>query len=361
MSLQPVTVAATWERYRVLAKGKASWDTIRGRFENHLLPAFGASYLHTISPADVERFLAVKAGEGLAPQTCQHLRVHLAALFTFARRREKSFRGENPALLAERPVVPEKPPRFLEAAYVVAVINAVPLRWRSFFALAVYTGLRAGELRGLRLDAVDSRRRVLFVWRSNKRDVTKGGKLRVVPVPSEAMPFLEEQLREARSEWLFPALDGGQLAANCGLPELLRSALVRVGLIQGYQHRCVTRGAREGCDVDERRATRERTPCPRCGRLLWVTAVPLALTFRNLRTTYGTHAYEATGDIRYVQRVLGHADVRTTERIYAGLRTGHLVAQADRLMFSPSAPTDTAEDAGTDELTDSNHPTGEDE
>jgi integrase len=336
----PVTVRETWEKYRILAKHKASWDTIRGRFENHLLPHFGAWHLHSISPADVERFLAVKSDEGLSPQTCAHLRVHLAALYTFARRREKSFRGENPALLAERPDIPEKPPRFLEAAYVVAVINAVPARWRSFFALAVYTGLRAGELRGLRLDSVDTKRRILSVWRSNKRDTTKGKKLRIVPIPSEAMPYLAEQLREARSEWLFPSVSGAQLPTSSGLPELLRSALVRVGLLQGYQHRCLTRGQRKGCGVSERRATNERTPCPQCGRLLWVTPVPLALTFRSLRTTYGTHAYEATGDIRYVQRVLGHGDVRTTERIYAGLRAEHMVSQADRLKFSPSAPTD---------------------
>jgi integrase len=331
----PVTIRQAWERYRELAAGKASWASIEGRFRLHLLPALGDWYLHTVRPADVERLLAAKARAGLSPQTCEHLRVHLAALYSFCIRRERCFRGDNPALLAERPVIPERPTRFLEAEYVVRVVEAVPPRWRNFFALAVYTGLRAGELRGLRLDSVDTRRRVLLVWRSNRRDTTKGGRLRVVPVPAEAMPYLAAQLAEARAEWLFPARRGGQMRPDVKLARLLRTALKRVGLVQGYQHRCVGRGVREGCGFEERRATCVRAPCPHCGRLLWVTAVPLRLTFHSLRTTHGTHAYEATGDIRHVQRVLGHADVRTTERVYAGLRTARLLSQADRLSFAP--------------------------
>jgi hypothetical protein len=75
-------------------------------------------------------------------------------------------------------------------------------------------------------------------------------------------------------------------------------------------------------------------------------------TFKDMRSTHATLAYEATGDIRYVQRVLGHSDPRLTERVYAGLRVERMLEQADRLSFGVPAPshagTEKAQVATTD-------------
>jgi integrase len=331
----PITVQAVWERYAAVARGLASWATVEGRFRNHLLPVFGARFLHELKPEDVERLLTMKElDEGMAPATCERLRMHLAALYTFAKETARCFGGDNPARQAKKPDIPQRPTRFLEAEYVVAVVEKVPHGWRNFFALAVYTGLRTGELRGLRLDSVDCKRRLLFIWRSGKRNLAKNKRLRVVPVPREAMPYLEAQLAQARSEWLFPSRKGGQLSRHVKLPGLLRTALKALGLVQGWQHSCVTRGGNTSCGFTERRADNVRTPCPGCGRRLWAKAIPLPLTFHSLRATNATHVYDVTGDIRHVQQTLGHAALETTER-YVGPLPKRLLAQADRLTFQP--------------------------
>lgn len=75
------------------------------------------------------------------------------------------------------------------------------------------------------------------------------------------------------------------------------------------------------------------TPCPRCSFRLWPRALPPALRFHDLRSTFGTHAYEATGDVRFVQAVLGHSDPRLTEERYSALRNQRLLEQGRRLSF----------------------------
>lgn len=334
----PITVLATYGRYEPTAKVKASWEAIEARFRLHILPHFGDWPLHTIRPADVDRLMVAKLKEGLAPQTVKHLRNHLSALFTFAIKKEKCFGGENPVRESEPIAVPEAPVTFLEREHVLAIINTVPRARRNMFALAVYTGARAGELKGMQLASVDMRRRALSVWRSNTRDLTKSKHQRMLPVPQEAMPYLEEQVdiaRRAGSEWLFPAADGGQIPESTKFSRLLRTAVVKVGLVEAYEHRCVTRGKRRGCGNRVRSGSKARLSCAKCGRpQMWPRAIPMRVSFKSLRATFATHLYDITSDMRLVQELLGHEDIATTEK-YVGRMASRLVAQADRLSFAP--------------------------
>ena len=43
------------------------------------------------------------------------------------------------------------------------------------------------------------------------------------------------------------------------------------------------------------------------------------ITPHKLRSTYGTHLYQETGDIYLVADVLGHSDVNTTKKHYAAI------------------------------------------
>jgi integrase len=62
--------------------------------------------------------------------------------------------------------VPKRQPSFVEADEVPRVLAELPATWRPFFATAVDTGLRKGELIGLRKKDVDLKRRLLTVERS---------------------------------------------------------------------------------------------------------------------------------------------------------------------------------------------------
>lgn len=391
----PPTMKEVYATYEKTAKREASWASKESRFRLHILPRFGEKRLHTITPADVEELMADVQDPPLrlSPQSADHIRVSIAAIYTFAIKRARLYEGENPGRLARKADIPQRPPRFLELADLVAVLEQVSPRWRNLFGVCALTGIRLGEAKALRVSDVDLKRRLLFVWKSNARNTTKQKRINVVPINSDAMPFMMGALKEAKSEFVFSDDKGRQLKASKSFVSMLRQALIKAGLVVGYDLECVVRKpasggahgrskltevqvarvrsmagagikwtviAREfgvtpravrkvvdgeswtksaplGCGYTERRAQADRAPCPKCGRLMWARPVPVPFVFHNLRSTAATHHLEATGDVRFVQGLLGHADAKTTER-YAHLRPERMVAQADRLSLPQRAP-----------------------
>src|SRR5690606_8456832 len=75
--------------------------------------------------------------------------------------------------------------------------EAVPLRWRRVYALALYTGLRQGELAGLRVGDVGLEGGYLAVHKARDRATggvksTKGKRARRVPIELALRPLLED-------------------------------------------------------------------------------------------------------------------------------------------------------------------------
>jgi integrase len=108
--------------------------------------------------------LQQKKREGLAPQTLNHLRGHLRTAINAARRAEQ-YTGPNPVSEVRPRRVPKRKPAFPEADEVPRMLAEISPCWRPLFATAVYTGLRKGELIGLRKKDVDLKRRLLTVER----------------------------------------------------------------------------------------------------------------------------------------------------------------------------------------------------
>ncbi len=132
-----------------------------------------------VTPGEIEKFLQAKSSD-LAPATLNHLRTFFMSAFSMARKTSR-YRGPNPAKEVERRTVPKRTPEFLRAHEVPLVLAATPARWRPLMATAVYTGLRRGEILGLRKRDVDLDARLLTVARSYDRDTTKGGHADVSP------------------------------------------------------------------------------------------------------------------------------------------------------------------------------------
>ena len=94
----------------------------------------------------------------------------------FAKARKAGlFGGHNPVVDTEPRKVPKRIAPTLLADQVSLVLGEVPDQWRAFFATAVFTGMRKGELCGLRKSDVDLVERTITVRRSYARDTTKAG------------------------------------------------------------------------------------------------------------------------------------------------------------------------------------------
>ena len=126
----------------------------------HLAPYFGETVLERIGRAEVEGFVAAKRREGKATKSVLNYLGLLHSIFAYAERRGLA-RG-NPVKLVDKPRPGGADPdiRFLDEAELDALIAAVPddargPMERSLYIGAAMTGLRQGELLGLRWRDID--------------------------------------------------------------------------------------------------------------------------------------------------------------------------------------------------------------
>jgi len=245
------------------------------RIENHLRPGFGGVKLTEITPARIsslERDLSGRLATGTVRLVLALLRsmLNLAVehdwLLAAPRVRLPRAQHHDYGWLRSE----EDMRKLLEAAGATGYPGLV-----EFYATALYTGMRAGELCGLRWDDVDLERRLITVQRSF-RTPTKSGRIRRVPVLDPLVPMLTEWRERCHDgEVVFPNQRGNMHVAG---------ARVMVGIF----HRCL-----EAADL------------PR-------------ITFHALRHTFASHWMLKGGDIYRLQRILGHASLDMTQR-YAHL------------------------------------------
>lgn len=251
-----------------------------------VLPAFfawlrrrGLRDVRAVAEGDVVSFLAWlkttrnRRGRPFSDDQGRQWLGVLKGFFSFLEAKHLVF--ANPAAGISLPRVTRLPPPVLNEAQAQRLIEApastkVGLRGRAILELLYGTGLRLGEC--VRLDLADvSLLEGRLLVRSGK-----GRKDRVVPLVGRAAAALDLYLRDVRpqlsksprEEALFLSRDGDRLS---------RSALQM--RLREYGQAAALR-------------TRLRTHV--------------------LRHTCATHLLRGGADIRYVQRLLGHQDLRTT-------------------------------------------------
>jgi integrase len=254
---------------------------------NHLIPAFGELRLDEIRARDIDRYVTRKHADGLSPSTITNHLIVLKRMLNVARRWE---------LLERVPEIPtpKKPSRndFLSKAESKALLKEAEDRWRPLLLLGLRTGLRLGELRGLRWRDVDldgGRVRVEQSLTNAGFGTPKSGKGRSVPLAQDIQRVLAaaRQGRSKLDELVFTQADGSPLAHITINRALSRAA------------------AEAGID-------RKVTP-------------------HLLRHTFASQAVLAGVPIRVVQEWLGHADISMTMR-YAHLSPESQGGMIDRLL-----------------------------
>ncbi len=320
-----------------VASTKRSVESIEARLRLHLTPAFRGRAIQDIGAAEIEALLAEKSKK-FKPETVEGLRRRLHAMFNVAIRWE--LLPSNPVAKVPKIKLPTQAIRFFEAEEIPRLLAAVPDGWRCVFALALYLGARKGEVAGLRVADVDMARRIVTLAHSYD-GTTKSAKPRRVPIPGELAPLLAAQIPRGEDGYLFAAEERRQLALGTPIIRVLRQAMVKAGIIEGWQHVC----RRKGCGFRVRRDNDVVTKCPKelapgkvCGFALWPKPILPYRRFHDLRSTYGTHAYERTGDVRYVQATLGHSTPALTESRYSAMREGRMLGLANKLHFGVPPP-----------------------
>lgn len=306
-----------------------SRNTLEGRFRNRILPHLGDKPIRRITPADVQAMLAANADA--SPQTREHLRVAVQASYTFFVERLK-VASENPAAQVPKVRIPKRHPKYLTLEEIPRLLAEIPEHWLCAVLVALGTAARKSEILALKKTNVRLAERVLVISESLGSNTTKGGKERRVPIPEWLVPHLERQLQSAPGPLLFPNPDGRPWSKTVRLHDIIRRALVRAEIVDGWEHVC----RRCGWKSEPPRDTKTPFPCPECGMKTWPKGIAKPIRFKELRSTWATHAAASTGDIRFVQTVLGHGDPRVTTERYAYALPQHIQAQANRVALPVS-------------------------
>ncbi len=152
----------------------------------------------------------------------------------------------------------------------------------------------------------------------------------MIPIAEPLKPFLREALLASRSVLVFPAADGSMRPRDTPLQDVLRRALARAGLVNGYDHGC-RRCKANGTPHVEHHDDAARRHCSTCGMKLWPKPVHRPIRFHDLRATTATLLARAGAPLVVAQRILRHSDPRLTANVYSRVDLGDLREGLNRI------------------------------
>ena len=247
----------------------------------------------------VNDFLTALARAGASASTHNQARAALACLI-------RDILGD---VIDRRGLVPQarrdaKQPTVLTRSEALAVLGQLPSRLQLPAALLYGAGLRVTECLQLRVKDVDIPYRCVTIRGG------KGDKDRRTPLADYLVPRLERHLAWRRTLWERDAahmVDGAMLSGG------LRPKFASAGQVWPWQYLFPATRVHASADGGLCRAHLHQSALER--------AVPLAaraagiakrVTCHTFRHSFATHLLESGYDIRRVQELLGHRDVRTT-------------------------------------------------
>jgi integron integrase len=216
---------------------------------------------------------------------------------------------------------PQRRPVVLSPAEVASVLNRMHGTTRLMASLLYGAGLRLAECSSLRIKDVDLVRREILL-----RD-GKGQKDRVTVVPKALIPGLEQHLARIRTQ------HDADLAAGYGrvaLPNALIRKYPNAPAEWGWQW--LFPATRHYIDRDTRERRRHHQHPTVLQRAIKVAAgaagISKPVSCHTLRHSFATHLLESGYDLRTIQELLGHRDVRTTMIYTHVLNRGALGVQS---------------------------------
>lgn len=198
------TIARLWQDYSAHKPLTKSLTTDRSRFQKFIEPALGNKQPADLSPLDLDR-LRIQIAKDHKPQTVKHAVSLLVRIINHGARL-----GLCPGLSFKAPTIKvhnlkteDLSPEQL-SSLLAAINEDHDIQAANFMRMALFTGMRRGELFKLRWDDVDFERGFLHIRGP------KGGKDQTIPLNQAAREVLEDHPRQDNSSFVFPGRGGRQ-------------------------------------------------------------------------------------------------------------------------------------------------------
>ena len=270
----------------------------RGIIEKHILPSLGSKQLRSVTRNDVQKLYnrlkrtkvihnGQEGEKNLADSTVRGIHMMLHEAMEAAVRARLISRNPTEGTTVPKCNYPpmmilneEQLDRFMEA------IREEPM-WYDFFYTEITTGLRRGEICGLKWDDLDETTGKLKVRRSIR--VVPGGELEVgetktekgtrsILLPPSTLHLLKERRKSALTEWIFPSL------------------------------------------LTPEKPTSPNAAYQRLKDILKGAGLP-DIRFHDLRHTFATHALTSGVDAKTLSGILGHTNASFTLDTYTHVTT----------------------------------------
>lgn len=303
------TVSDSLDHYllHLEAKGSRGLEGTRGKIAARIKPALGGKLVASLTTKEIAQFQASLAatprlGKGGKPvkrtdnadentarrqrqATANRVMSTLKAALNLAFRdglvaTDEAWRRVRPFANANVARI-----RYLQSTQITKLDQFLPKNFRPLYRAAIFTGGRYRELAELRVMDVDlNAGTILF-------RITKNGKARHVPLVPQVIPIISNAIADKKpSEYVFPRSEG-----------------------RPWKTAEQARPMKRACEA---------------------AGISPAVSFHDLRHTFGRMLAEAGVPMRVIADALGHSDTRITEKHYAHVSQSY-VASTLRAKFPP--------------------------
>jgi integrase len=271
---------------------QATLDVYHHLLDNSVLRRLGPHrHPGTVRAVDVEQLRDTRLEEVSATTVFRELD-RLRALFGYAKK--KGIVRFNVVLDVDFPKIKPKAYDWLRSPEIAPFLEACVGDFATIAKVAIFSGLRRREVVFLQRSDVDLHNNVISIRSKPHLGFRpKSGKERSIPIDPVLRPLLathlDEEVAPGPESWVFAQSDRSRRSDRTRwLAVSTQAAAARAGISR-------------------------------------------KLTFHDLRRTYGAMLIEAGVDIYTVSRLLGHADVRITQQVYAPLCGKFLAQEASKL------------------------------
>jgi len=266
-------------------KAKKSADSDRFSLRN-LLEAFGNVPLDSLTPQKMEQFKSEMVKKYSSTSVNIMIR-HLKAAFNKAL--DWKYVDHNPLKKVKLIPIPEEDAPFMSIEDVTKLRATMRNGlYRDFIETSLYTGMRVSEIRNMKWDDIDFVNKKIRV-RNTESFSTKSKRSRTIPLHPNLEQILMLRSHVDHSPFVFVTKD---------------TKLVDITTANhAYKRYCKL------AQLDER------------------------FHFHTLRHTFASHMAMSGVSLYFIQKILGHASIETTARIYAHLQPEPLLSAVKGLPY----------------------------
>ena len=261
------------ENYAKIKLRPSTFKTSQGFLKNHIKPQIGSIPLAELTSLDLQRFYkhlldggrvdrieAKKKPKGLAPKTVRNIHQMICSAYNLAL--EQRLVTKNPTQGCALPKVEHKEMKTLPIEQLTSFLReAKESGVFEMYYVELATGLRRGELLGLKWEDIDLEKGNLRVKRQIARingeveeaPLKTKNAYRTLPLAEDTIQVLKQQrMKTGSSPWVFPSPTGGPISPDSVL-HMLHRVLKRAGLprvrFHDLRHTFATLALQNGVDV----------------------------------------------------------------------------------------------------------------